>query len=272
MPFKVSDRHVEEFYMQGFTVFRGLLPFSLIADLRRECDKGRELAREGEKGGQTQRFQPISKFPIDQKPFQNFAELPELRDAIDKVLSPRHTWGNLDWMGVLIEPRDVSYCTKWHRDARELLSDDEWDAELRRFDRGNQVNCPLYDDTSTWFVPGSHLRGDTDGERVLTSTLSPPPRVANEQSDEEREQICLEYCRAMPNAVCLQLAAGDYALYRPHGWHLGNYTPYRKRATLHDGVCEPEPLEEWMMRLGKKPEKTETPAALNGQAKAVASS
>jgi len=245
MSFKVSDRHLEEFFSLGYTVFRGLLPPSLITDLRRECERGRELVQ-ARHHGQVQRFQPVSAFDIDHRPFQDYAQLPELRMAIDKVLSPRHSWGNLDWLGVLIEPQEASWCTQWHRDARELVSDQEWSERLRDFSLGGQVNCPLYDDPSTWFVPGSHLRGDTDGERAMSAVPNPPPQGANEAPDTARERACMDYCRAMPNAVCLNLAAGDYALYRPFGWHLGNYTPYRKRAALHDGVNEPEALEQWM--------------------------
>ena len=44
----------------------------------------------------------------------------------------------------------------------------------------------------------------------------------------------------MPGAVQLRLNAGDFALYRSSAWHLGNYVPYRKRATLHDFCGTPE--------------------------------
>ena len=30
--------------------------------------------------------------------------------------------------------------------------------------------------------------------------------------------------------------AGDFCLYRNTLWHIGNYVPYAKRATLHDAV------------------------------------
>ena len=40
----------------------------------------------------------------------------------------------------------------------------------------------------------------------------------------------------MPGAVQLHLEAGDFCLYRNTLWHLGNYLPYRRRATLHDAV------------------------------------
>ena len=46
---------------------------------------------------------------------------------------------------------------------------------------------------------------------------------------------CLSYTRQMPNAVQIVLCAGDIAFYRNSSWHIGNYVPYVKRATLHDG-------------------------------------
>jgi hypothetical protein len=73
----------------------------------------------------------------------------------------------MDWLGVLIEPTGFPYCTDWHRDAREILNDEEWEWWGKQKDFGNQVNCALYEDSCTWFVPGSHLRDDTDGERAV---------------------------------------------------------------------------------------------------------
>ena len=49
----------------------------------------------------------------------------------------------------------------------------------------------------------------------------------------------LEYCRSMPGAERLYLEAGDLALYRSTLWHIGNYVPYKKRATLHDNAMTP---------------------------------
>jgi len=43
----------------------------------------------------------------------------------------------------------------------------------------------------------------------------------------------------MPRAIRLHLDAGDFGLYRNHGYHLGLYVPYKKRATLHDSVWTP---------------------------------
>jgi hypothetical protein len=52
----------------------------------------------------------------------------------------------------------------------------------------------------------------------------------------------------MPGAVQLFLNAGDFAMYRNVMWHIGNYAPYRKRATLHDTAWTPEYVE-WMNKI-----------------------
>jgi hypothetical protein len=86
----------------------------------------------------------------------------------------------------------------------------------------------------------------------------------------ERERACLEYCRSMPGAQQLYLEAGDFALYRASMWHLGNYVPYSKRATLHDGVLTPR-SGAWRARViggpstaENMPEPTTNGAATNG--------
>ena len=100
MTFQFSDQHIEDYHRLGYTVFRGILPPSLIDDLRRVTDEARVIARE-QHGPQTQRLQPVSAFDIDQQPFYDFRDLPELRDAVARVLTPQHTYGNEALLGVL---------------------------------------------------------------------------------------------------------------------------------------------------------------------------
>ncbi len=246
MTFAFSDRHIHEYHTKGFTVFRHILPPSLIADLRRVTDRARELARK-ERDPQAQRLQPVGQFDIDQQPFIDYAELPVLVDAIRRVLTPRHYHGDRDFMGVLLEPADLPWCTPWHRDWRDnhaALDLARWDAGFSDINLFNQVNCALYDDGSTWFVPGSHLRRDLPAE-VARFPIRPIENPKFAGTAEVREYSGLEYCRSMPGAEQALLEAGDYCLYRNTLWHLGNYVPYRKRATIHDGVFTPE-FVTWM--------------------------
>jgi hypothetical protein len=243
--FQFSDRHIEEYHTQGYTVFREILPPSLVAELRRVTDRAREIARE-KHGPQAQRLQPVYSYDLDRRPFDDFRDLAPLRDAITRLLSPRHVTGTEYMLGVLLEPAELPWCTYWHRDWRDNVGDldvDGWLRVYRDLNLFNQVNCALYADGSTWVVPGSHLRPDLPREVARFPTRPVPGPALEGLSIVERERACLEYCRSMPGAVCLHLEAGDFALYRNTLWHLGTYIPYCRRATLHDVVDTPEFIE-----------------------------
>ena len=85
----------------------------------------------------------------------------------------------------------------------------------------------------------------------------------------EKERLCLNYTQGMPGAVQLHLNAGDFALYRPIGWHIGNYVPYRKRATLHDALFTPVYKTWWKQWIaGGSPKWTRTVAPATATANA----
>ena len=240
MSFTLTDTHVFEFRSLGYTIFRGIIPPSLIADLRRASEKGAAIVRK-KTNANAQRFQPVSQFDIDQKAFDDYRCLPPLCDAFATLLSPRHKHGNPNLMGVLIEPAERPWCTNWHRDHLHHL-DGLNSQTVNYFDINmfNQINCALYEDSCTWVVPGSHLREELPSE--IATFQKPPvpgPNLEN-TTPEEAEARCLDYCRRMPAAVQLCLNAGDLAVYRSILWHIGNYTPYKKRATLHDTPDTPE--------------------------------
>ena len=251
MAFRFSERHIEEWHHHGATVFRGILPASLVGELRRAADQGRALAREVG-GKQAQRLQPVEKFGdrLDLEPFRSYVQLPELNDALQRVLSPGHRLAGLERMGVFYEPAEHPYCTHWHRDIT-AHSDGIDAAEFHALTKDpgffTQINCALYSDHCTWYVPGSSARPDLKAE-VEAANM---PDLSG-RSDEERERICHAYAAGMPGAVQLLLEPGDLALYQPNGWHIGNYAPYRKRATIHDGVWTDESRAwhyRWMAKL-----------------------
>lgn len=119
MTFHFSEQHIEEFYTRGVTVFRSILPSSLISDLRRVTDQGRDLARR-QQCPQAQRFQPVAAYDIEQQPFIDYRDLPILRDTVAKVLS-LDIYGDPQLLGVLLEPSDLPWCTAWHRDILDNL-------------------------------------------------------------------------------------------------------------------------------------------------------
>jgi hypothetical protein len=160
--FHYTEQLREAYVTDGFTVLRGLIPASLLADLRRETDIAREIART-QKGPQTQRLQPVYAYEeLDPRPFRDFLNLPELQATVEGILGKGHTQSDI--MGVLLEPAEAAWCTHWHRDWGYNHPDVDREAffrvisNLRLF---NQLNAALYDDHSLWVVPGSHAREDT---------------------------------------------------------------------------------------------------------------
>lgn len=242
MAFRYTDQCREEYYALGFTVLRGLIPASLLTDLRAETDKAREIARQ-KYGQQTQRLQPVYAYEaLKHSAFRDFLNLPGLQETVRNVLSEGHQ--PTTNMGVLLEPAEAAWCTHWHRDwgynATPMDIAAFFYAVKHQPHMFNQLNGALYDDTSLWVVPGSHNREDTEAERAAFPRIPPPaPELSPEMSLEARELACSAYARSMPDAIPVALQAGDVAFYRACLWHLGTYIPYTKRATLHDGFyCE----------------------------------
>lgn len=242
--YRYSERNRDEYFTNDLTILRGLIPAPLLTDLRTEAEKARELAFQ-KSGPQAQRLQPVYKHPeLNHQPFRDFLNLPELRRTVEAILGPDHTPSDI--MGVLFNPRESPWCTAWHRDwgynIPDIDRDAFFDAALHKPMMFNQLNGALYDDHSLWVVPGSSTRHDTDAETAnFNGTIPPPgPTLTPGMSQEERETACRDYARGMPGAVNVVLAAGDVAFYRAVGWHIGNYVPYARRATLHDGFYGPD--------------------------------
>ncbi len=213
----------------------------MATDQASYCPGSGTLAREG--NPQAQRLQPVDRDELDQAPLVEYGELATLRTAITDLLSQEHGFGDRSVFGILLEPRDHSYATNWHRDWRdniEGLDRERWWRCFHNDDHFNQINCALYDDDCLWVVPGSHLRGDTSGEVArFPHRPVPHPELEHAQDDDDRYQRCIAYALSMPGAVNLQLKAGDFCLYRNTLWHMGCYRPDKIRATIHDGQMTP---------------------------------
>jgi hypothetical protein len=253
--YKVSEQDIADYYRLGYIIFRRLLPASLIGDLRREAEKGLAIAR-NKLGPSAQRLQPVHDHEgeLDLRPFRDYSELPALREALDQVFTPEHFVGGLKHhLGILYNPSDIPWTMSWHRDItleKSRLEPEEFASLMLDWDAANQINCPLYEDSCTWFVPGSNLRTrDLPGELAVNSNpgstrqmdLSAKSPITDPV---EKELYCHEYVRSMPGAVQFHLEPGDMAIYRPFGWHLGSYVPYKKRATIHDTLLT-ERFAQW---------------------------
>lgn len=253
MAIELRDETFTDYFTRGFLILRNVIPAALLKDLRREAAKARDLAYELY-GPMIQRIQPIAKFAdkIDQKPFQDYYELQDLGDAVSKLLGAPCKHGLHEVMGLLIEPRDKPWNQGWHRDgpvevplaAQDDILMKKVDTMMLDHRTWNQVNCALYNDCCTWYVPGSHLRArDLPGER---QTLGDPEITTQLEglSNEEREIRNIRHARNFPGAVQTQLGPGDYMIYRNMGWHCGNYVHYQPRATIHDHVRYFAPPDE----------------------------
>ena len=207
MTFQYSDQYRTEYATDGFTVLRGLIPPTLLSDLRAETDKAREIARRTG-GPQAQRLQPVYAYDeIDPQPFRDFLALPGLRDTVEGILGPDHRQSDI--MGVLLEPEENAWCTPWHRDwgyNAPHVKLDEFFKSVANLGMHNQLNGALYDDHSLWVAPGSHNREDLPQERAAFPAIPPPGPVLNEEMNPtEREHTCLAYARQMPGAVPVSL-------------------------------------------------------------------
>jgi hypothetical protein len=254
----VNEAMVDEYLGRGYLILRGIVPPTLLADLRAQADIARDLAHRLN-GPQTQRIQPLDRYgdDIDLQPFRDYAELDTLRRAVEDLLGPGYTHAHLDIMGLLVEPQEHPWHCGWHRDGVVEVPPEARDQrfnqtlgeiwhDLRFF---NQINCALYADGCTWFVPGSHLRSfDLTGERQSSGQaemVHPPEGM----SSVEAERYYLDHCQSMPGAVQVHLRAGDFMIYRNLAWHTGLYIPYQPRATIHDIVSH-EDRAEWSVRWG----------------------
>ena len=250
MTYRYSDQARIEYFCDGFTILRSLIPPSLLSDLRTETDKARVIARQ-QGGPQTQRLQPVYAYDeLNHQPFRDFSNLPELQATVRGILGNEH--GVSEIMGVLLEPAKQAWATNWHRDwVHHIGSIDpvEFLKVMKNPLMFNQLNAALYDDHSLWVVPRSHDREDTEQEKSAFGAVpAPGPELTDSMTMEERERVCGDYCRKMPGAQQVSLLAGDCAFYRSCQWHIGTYVPYTKRATLHDGFYGPDDLA-WQKAL-----------------------
>jgi hypothetical protein len=247
MSYTVPTQDVAGFFQNGFVILRQILPATLVSDLRRECNKAVAVER-AKSGPQVQRFQPISKYAdaIDSKAFRDYAELPALHEAFREILGPQVFYGLLDVMGVFVEPAEKPWSVLWHRDmtrqSSRLETDEEYAAFALDWDSLNQINCALYDDSCTWYVPGSHARIFDLPEEVAVARGA--VNLVEDPDTTITERNLLNFVRSMPGATQVHLHAGDLLLYRAIGWHCGNYVPYRKRATILDVLYSPA-YYEW---------------------------
>ena len=247
MPVLLPTESARQFYREnGYFILRQIIPANLLRDLRREAAKAYDIALRVS-GPQAQRLSKLKDHAgeLDLSPFHAFDRIEGLNEAIKALLSDEHVLKPTEEATILFGPRERPWSTEWHRDWRDhvleeefqsVIGDARWQEIALDFRLWNQVNCPLYEDSSTWYVPGSFKRVHNTPEETRVYASTTQQELWDEdkrRTDEELELFCLRYCQAMPGAVQLVLNPGDFCIYRNVGWHLGNYVPYRQRMTLH---------------------------------------
>lgn len=254
----------EQLQTDGFFIIKNAIPTNLLEQLQNSTDKFRKIARKIY-GAQTQRLQPLGQYceSEDQTRLDQFVSLPLLQETITSIFGPHHEI-SMKHLGVMFEPKYLPYCMPWHRDWRDNskgLDIEAWQTVYQDLDFFNQINCPLLEDQSLWVVKGSHKRPDTSQEQALFPTrpiMAPyndTERKVNKFNDflsffkqrhtDTRAQQCLDYCKNMPNAEQVILKPGDCIIYRNTLWHLGNYHPHQKRATLHTIILT-QRYQQWI--------------------------
>jgi len=241
----ITEEDRQKYREEGYHIIPQIIPASLLKDLRCESAKAQEIARRLD-GPQAQRLSVLQDYSdeLNMKVFQDFDEIEGLVQAIQDLLTTDHFLQPTAEATILFGPKDRPWSTECHRDFRDHIEEEPWNEHLandwekiaNNFNYWNQVNCPLYEDNSTWYVPRSFQRTHNtieENELYAFSTQELLLDEANEQTDEALELYCLNYCQAMPDAVQLVLNPGDFCIYRNVAWHIGNYVPYRKRMTIH---------------------------------------
>ena len=285
MRVRIRQQHIDEHREQGITVLRGAVPPALVDELRQQARHALELAISVH-GKQAQRIQPVAQYPdtFDRAVFERYVKLPELNEAVRELLGPDAEFSDLGLLGILVGPPARTNCMQYHMDVSERTAgvDPERLRQIRlQPGFGNQVNCPLYEDAAFWYVPGSHARPIDEGSMASANSpqwfelLEKLLDTSTPHSGAGIEMDCLSYLKSMPGACRYHLEPGDFAIYRPFGWHAAFYSQYQRRATLHHGVWTAAARAWWQemnevrgpwLRRYERP--ASAPAATDSQAEA----
>jgi len=121
---------------------------------------------------------------------------------------------------LFFNPQENSRDGNWHRDTqfRSQSDDEEREKIFSQVDFGKsvQLQVALVESDDVEFVPGSHLRWDTDVEYDI--------RKADEGKNNKSN--------AMPDAIRVDIQPGDAVGFNPAGLHRGRYHTDRLRHTL----------------------------------------
>src|SRR3712207_544327 len=118
MPFAFTEQHITDYYHHGYTVFKGILPPSLIEELRAAGEELHQVSIQM-RGPENARS-PLIASVADQlsvkavQAFRDYRELPPLVEAVRGVLSNEHVIGDLDNIALFFTYPVHPICQDWH--------------------------------------------------------------------------------------------------------------------------------------------------------------
>jgi hypothetical protein len=223
----------DRFMDQGFLILRDFIPQERIARLRVAYEAVVDRARAQCVAQRRPDDPPGGAWEYWAQPRPDIGRVPGLLDAAtaeaaefwidDSLLEVANRLlavpeASVTELTVMCSPSSRDFGpSDWHRDigAAEMaplqrLIDDV----VENGPRYIQWNIPLYDDDVLWVIPGSHRRSFGERERTWTG-----------RNLRERQ----------PDAVPVELRAGDAVVYINYIWHWGSRYDRRIRRTIHGG-------------------------------------
>lgn len=220
-----------DFAHQGYRVIRGALAPGVVGTLRPVCED--ILAQWRRRDPQTGMPQPAGSDPTCMRHLTHpayFTHNPAgFGLLMDTIADPRV----LDIARSALGQEPLFRCTSlfmnplrshadgnWHRDTQFLEADET--AERRLIERSGritdavQVQIALVPSADLEYVPGSHLRWDTDAEYAIRRAQEGVHCTSN----------------AMPDAQRIALEPGDALIFDPCGLHRGRYHADKPRRSL----------------------------------------
>jgi ectoine hydroxylase-related dioxygenase (phytanoyl-CoA dioxygenase family) len=213
---------------QGYIAMSGVIDGQRTAALRTACDgvleqflaHNPETGEPGSADGKVMRhLNRPSYFRDNPEGFQTLMHIvadPAICEIVEAVLGEPPLFRSTSYWH---DPQTVDRNGNWHRDVQFLypaLADQQRLIEALSPQSSVQVMLALAPTEDNEFVPGSHLRWDTDEEFHI--------RWADEQAHNLSDD--------MPGAVRLRQEPGDVIAFHPYGLHRGRYRRKKLRRTL----------------------------------------